>query len=127
MASPKWVAFARQYKYVILPPHPKIQSLFHKKFVSVFFLYFDLHFYFLLQYILHCYNAGEGQSREQHRLGHRGNPVSTVAKLWGAIHQFVSIILNLRILVLLPVSTLPYVVKLRIILKLVNSNLRIDS
>jgi hypothetical protein len=28
----------------------------------------------------------------------------------GAIHQFLRIILNLRILVLLPVSTLPYVV-----------------
>jgi hypothetical protein len=31
-------------------------------------------------------------------------------KTWGAIHQLLSIILKLRILVLLPVSTLPYVV-----------------
>jgi hypothetical protein len=30
--------------------------------------------------------------------------------LWGAIHQLLSIILKLRILVLLPVSTMPYVV-----------------
>jgi hypothetical protein len=33
--------------------------------------------------------------------------------LRGAIHQFLSIILILRILVLLPVSTLPYVVKVK--------------
>jgi hypothetical protein len=31
----------------------------------------------------------------------------------GAIRQWLSIILNLRILVLLPVSTLPYVVKVK--------------
>jgi hypothetical protein len=31
----------------------------------------------------------------------------------GAIHQFLRIILNLRILVLLPVSTLPYVVRVK--------------
>jgi hypothetical protein len=29
---------------------------------------------------------------------------------WGAIHQLLSIILKLRILVLLPVSTMPFVV-----------------
>jgi hypothetical protein len=32
---------------------------------------------------------------------------------WGAIHQLLNIILKLRILVLLPVSTLPYVVKVK--------------
>jgi hypothetical protein len=32
---------------------------------------------------------------------------------WGAIHQFLRIIFNLRILVLLPVSTLLYVVKVK--------------
>jgi hypothetical protein len=32
---------------------------------------------------------------------------------WGAIHQLLSIILNLRILVLFHVSTLPYVVKVK--------------
>jgi hypothetical protein len=31
-------------------------------------------------------------------------------RFWGAIHQLLSIILKLRILVLLPVSTMPYVV-----------------
>jgi hypothetical protein len=31
----------------------------------------------------------------------------------GAIHQLLSIILNLRILVLLPLSTLPYVVRVK--------------
>jgi hypothetical protein len=33
--------------------------------------------------------------------------------IWGAIHQLLSIILKLRILVLLPVSTMPYVVKVK--------------
>jgi hypothetical protein len=32
---------------------------------------------------------------------------------WGAIHQLLSIILQLRILVLLPVSNLPYVAKVK--------------
>jgi hypothetical protein len=32
---------------------------------------------------------------------------------WGAIHQLFSVILKLRILVLLPVSTMPYVVKVK--------------
>jgi hypothetical protein len=32
---------------------------------------------------------------------------------WGAIHQLLNIILKLRILVSLPVSTLPYVVKVK--------------
>jgi hypothetical protein len=32
---------------------------------------------------------------------------------WGAIHQLSSIILKLRILVLIPVSTMPYVVKVK--------------
>jgi hypothetical protein len=32
----------------------------------------------------------------------------------GAIHQLLNIILQLRILVLLPVSTLPYVVRVKI-------------
>jgi hypothetical protein len=32
---------------------------------------------------------------------------------WGAVHQFLRIIINLRILVLLPVSTLPYVVRVK--------------
>jgi hypothetical protein len=32
---------------------------------------------------------------------------------WGAIHQLLSIILKLRILVLLPVSIMPYVVKVK--------------
>jgi hypothetical protein len=32
---------------------------------------------------------------------------------WGAIHQLFSIILKVRILVLLPVSTLPYVLKVK--------------
>jgi hypothetical protein len=49
-------------------------------------------------------------------------PISAMFR--GAIHQLLSIILKLRILVLLPVSTMPYVV---MILKLENSNLRIDS
>jgi hypothetical protein len=47
--------------------------------------------------------------------------------IWGAIHQLLSIILQLRILVLLPVSTMPYVVIVKNYLKLVNSKLRIDS
>jgi hypothetical protein len=33
--------------------------------------------------------------------------------IWGAIHQLLSIILKLRILVLLPVSTMPYVVMVK--------------
>jgi hypothetical protein len=33
--------------------------------------------------------------------------------IWGAIHQLLNIILQLRILVLLPVSTMPYVVKVK--------------
>jgi hypothetical protein len=37
--------------------------------------------------------------------------LSTTA--WGAIHQCLRIILKLRILVLLPVSTMPYVVKVK--------------
>jgi hypothetical protein len=46
----------------------------------------------------------------------------------GTIHQLLSIILILIILLLLPVSTMPYVVIVRqIIIKLVNSNLRINS
>jgi hypothetical protein len=35
---------------------------------------------------------------------------TTEEKNWGAIHQLLSIILKLKILVLLPVSTMPYVV-----------------
>jgi hypothetical protein len=47
--------------------------------------------------------------------------------IWGAIHQLLNIILQLRILVSLLVSTLPYVLKVNKILKLVNNNLRIAS
>jgi hypothetical protein len=48
---------------------------------------------------------------------HPGKSVSgygeAVEKCRGAIRQFLNIILQLRILVLLPVSTLPYVVKVK--------------
>jgi hypothetical protein len=42
-------------------------------------------------------------------------PMGTTIVLvaWGAIHQLLNIILQLRILVLLLVSTLPYVVKVK--------------
>jgi hypothetical protein len=36
---------------------------------------------------------------------------TTAFRIWGAIHQLLNIILQLRILVLLLVSALPYVVK----------------
>jgi antibiotic biosynthesis monooxygenase (ABM) superfamily enzyme len=39
--------------------------------------------------------------------------LSAYSKVWGAIHQFLRIILKLRILVLLLVSTLPFVVKVK--------------
>jgi hypothetical protein len=39
------------------------------------------------------------------------DPAGLSAVARGAIHQLLNIILKLRILVLLPVSTLPYVVK----------------
>jgi hypothetical protein len=39
--------------------------------------------------------------------------VDNVKVIWGAIHQLSSIILKLRILVFLPVSNLPYVVKVK--------------
>jgi hypothetical protein len=35
---------------------------------------------------------------------------TALVRTWGAIHQLLNIILELRILVLLPVSKLPYVV-----------------
>jgi hypothetical protein len=38
---------------------------------------------------------------------------STLTHPWGAIHELLNIILKLRILVLLPVSTLPFVVKVK--------------
>jgi hypothetical protein len=40
-------------------------------------------------------------------------PFSLSDAVWGAIHQLLNIILQLRILVLLLVSTLPYVVKVK--------------
>jgi hypothetical protein len=42
---------------------------------------------------------------------HKAKPVFTSQRAWGAIHQLLNIILQLRILVLLPVTTLAYVVK----------------
>jgi hypothetical protein len=42
---------------------------------------------------------------------HSRGPMEKFA--WGAIHQFLNIILKLRILVLLPVSNLPYVVEFK--------------
>jgi hypothetical protein len=43
----------------------------------------------------------------------RNTQANNLLEFRGAIHQFLRIILKLRILVLLPVSTLPYVVELR--------------
>jgi hypothetical protein len=40
----------------------------------------------------------------------RPSSMELIAVAWGEIHQFLSIILKLRILVLLPVSTMPFVV-----------------
>jgi hypothetical protein len=42
-----------------------------------------------------------------------GGGALVLARFWGAIHQLLSIILKLRILVLLPVSNMPYVVKVK--------------
>jgi hypothetical protein len=45
-------------------------------------------------------------------VGMRGWQMSAALVMsWGAIHQYLRIILKLRILVLLPVSTLPYLVQ----------------
>jgi hypothetical protein len=65
---------------------------------NVIFQYFASH---------HC-AVCDALSREPICDDCRAHPQSTVLR--GAIHQLLNIILKLRILVLLPVSTLPYVV-----------------
>jgi hypothetical protein len=54
----------------------------------------------------HCQHNRETQTQVTHKSHNR-------AVIRGAIHQLLSIILKLRILVLLPVSTMPYVVMVK--------------
>jgi hypothetical protein len=42
-----------------------------------------------------------------------GHLAAAAAQVWGAIHQLLNIIFQLRIFVLLLLSTLPYVVKVK--------------
>jgi hypothetical protein len=66
----------------------------------------DDHFYFLLG--IEAYNYENGR----HVLTHYP-PLFERMPNWDVFHQLLSIILKLRILVLFPVSTVPYVVKVK--------------